>query len=184
VEGHLHDCGLAAEFGTHYRMSALSGGQKVSLSIVLSHYLTVLLYHSILYGTHYRMSALSGGQKVSLSIPLLHYLIIFSTHYCMSALSGGQKVSLCIPLSHYLMLLLSYCYTLSHVRSLGRSEGESVPSYYYIIISLSDAVTVWSAHYITTACPHCRVVCLCVSVCVRWRCMCVYVCVWGAMTYT
>lgn len=29
VEKHLADCGLSAEFGTHYRMSALSGGQKV-----------------------------------------------------------------------------------------------------------------------------------------------------------
>jgi len=31
VEKHLEDCGLAAEFGTHYRMSALSGGQKVKV---------------------------------------------------------------------------------------------------------------------------------------------------------
>ena len=31
VEQHLEDCGLAAEFGTHYRMSALSGGQKVKV---------------------------------------------------------------------------------------------------------------------------------------------------------
>jgi len=31
VESHLADCGLAAEFGTHYRMSALSGGQKVKV---------------------------------------------------------------------------------------------------------------------------------------------------------
>lgn len=31
VEQHLADCGLAAEFGTHYRMSALSGGQKVKV---------------------------------------------------------------------------------------------------------------------------------------------------------
>jgi elongation factor 3 len=31
VEGHLNDCGLAPEFGTHYRMSALSGGQKVKV---------------------------------------------------------------------------------------------------------------------------------------------------------
>merc|ERR1712178_31711 len=29
--GHLIGCGLAAEFGTHYRMSALSGGQKVKV---------------------------------------------------------------------------------------------------------------------------------------------------------
>lgn len=29
VEKHLGDCGLEAEFATHYRMSALSGGQKV-----------------------------------------------------------------------------------------------------------------------------------------------------------
>jgi elongation factor 3 len=29
VEAHLNDCGLSPEFGTHYRMSALSGGQKV-----------------------------------------------------------------------------------------------------------------------------------------------------------
>merc|ERR1719273_2077719 len=33
VEQHLEDCGLAAEFGTHYRMSALSGGQKVKVVI-------------------------------------------------------------------------------------------------------------------------------------------------------
>jgi len=31
VEAHLNDCGLAPEFGTHYRMSALSGGQKVKV---------------------------------------------------------------------------------------------------------------------------------------------------------
>merc|ERR1712038_220377 len=31
VEKHLEDCGLAREFGTHYRMSALSGGQKVKV---------------------------------------------------------------------------------------------------------------------------------------------------------
>jgi len=31
VEEHLEDCGLAREFGTHYRMSALSGGQKVKV---------------------------------------------------------------------------------------------------------------------------------------------------------
>jgi elongation factor 3 len=29
VEKHLSDCGLSPEFATHYRMSALSGGQKV-----------------------------------------------------------------------------------------------------------------------------------------------------------
>jgi elongation factor 3 len=31
VEQHLADCGLDAEFATHYRMSALSGGQKVKV---------------------------------------------------------------------------------------------------------------------------------------------------------
>ena len=31
VESHLEDCGLDKEFGTHYRMSALSGGQKVKV---------------------------------------------------------------------------------------------------------------------------------------------------------
>ena len=31
VEEHLEHCGLAREFGTHYRMSALSGGQKVKV---------------------------------------------------------------------------------------------------------------------------------------------------------
>merc|ERR1712228_789947 len=31
VEQHLEDCGLAREFGTHYGMSALSGGQKVKV---------------------------------------------------------------------------------------------------------------------------------------------------------
>jgi elongation factor 3 len=33
VEKHLGDCGLEAEFATHYRMSALSGGQKVKVVI-------------------------------------------------------------------------------------------------------------------------------------------------------
>lgn len=33
VESHLNGCGLAPEFGTHYRMSALSGGQKVKVVI-------------------------------------------------------------------------------------------------------------------------------------------------------
>jgi len=33
VEKHLEDIGLAAEFGTHYRMAALSGGQKVKVVI-------------------------------------------------------------------------------------------------------------------------------------------------------
>jgi elongation factor 3 len=33
VEQHLEDCGLDREFGTHYRMSALSGGQKVKVVI-------------------------------------------------------------------------------------------------------------------------------------------------------
>jgi len=31
VESHLNGCGLAPEFGTHYRMAALSGGQKVKV---------------------------------------------------------------------------------------------------------------------------------------------------------
>lgn len=31
VEKHLSDCGLGPEFATHYRMSALSGGQKVKV---------------------------------------------------------------------------------------------------------------------------------------------------------
>merc|ERR1711957_221155 len=31
VEKHLNGCGLAPEFGTHYRISALSGGQKVKV---------------------------------------------------------------------------------------------------------------------------------------------------------
>merc|ERR1711865_460515 len=31
VEAHLEDVGLDKEFGTHYRMSALSGGQKVKV---------------------------------------------------------------------------------------------------------------------------------------------------------
>merc|ERR1711990_1045827 len=31
VEKHLADCGLDSEFGAHYRMSALSGGQKVKV---------------------------------------------------------------------------------------------------------------------------------------------------------
>ncbi len=35
VEKHLGDCGLSAEFATHYRMSALSGGQKVKGKISL-----------------------------------------------------------------------------------------------------------------------------------------------------
>lgn len=36
VENHLNDCGLSPEFGTHYRMSALSGGQKVKVVMAAS----------------------------------------------------------------------------------------------------------------------------------------------------
>jgi elongation factor 3 len=36
VEKHLNDCGLTPEFGTHYRMSALSGGQKVKVVMAAS----------------------------------------------------------------------------------------------------------------------------------------------------
>jgi elongation factor 3 len=36
VEGHLKDCGLDPEFATHYRMSALSGGQKVKVVMAAS----------------------------------------------------------------------------------------------------------------------------------------------------
>jgi len=36
VEAHLGDCGLEAEFATHYRMSALSGGQKVKVVLASS----------------------------------------------------------------------------------------------------------------------------------------------------
>jgi len=36
VEQHLADCGLEAEFATHYRMSALSGGQKVKVVLAAS----------------------------------------------------------------------------------------------------------------------------------------------------
>lgn len=36
VEKHLNDCGLSPEFSTHYRMGALSGGQKVKGDISTS----------------------------------------------------------------------------------------------------------------------------------------------------
>lgn len=36
VEKHLNDCGLSPEFATHYRMSALSGGQKVKVVLAAS----------------------------------------------------------------------------------------------------------------------------------------------------
>merc|ERR1712106_696251 len=36
VEQHLEDCGLSREFGTHYRMSALSGGQIVKVVLAAS----------------------------------------------------------------------------------------------------------------------------------------------------
>ena len=36
VEKHLEDCGLDREFGTYYRISALSGGQKVKVVLVAS----------------------------------------------------------------------------------------------------------------------------------------------------
>jgi elongation factor 3 len=36
VENHLNDCGLSPEFATHYRMSALSGGQKVKVVLAAS----------------------------------------------------------------------------------------------------------------------------------------------------
>jgi elongation factor 3 len=52
VEEHLEHCGLAREFGTHYRISALSGGQKVKVVLAAAmwmqpHIVSSLLAHRV-----------------------------------------------------------------------------------------------------------------------------------------
>merc|ERR1712232_523444 len=64
VEGHLEDCGLAREFGTHYRMSALSGGQKVKVVLAAAMWMQphiVILDEPTNYLDRESLGALAGA---------------------------------------------------------------------------------------------------------------------------
>merc|ERR1712226_1687854 len=64
VESHLNGCGLAPEFGTHYRMSALSGGQKVKVVIAAAMWMQphiVILDEPTNYLDRESLGALAGA---------------------------------------------------------------------------------------------------------------------------
>merc|ERR1712113_4362 len=64
VEEHLEGCGLAPEFGTHYRMSALSGGQKVKVVIAAAMWMQphiVILDEPTNYLDRESLGALAGA---------------------------------------------------------------------------------------------------------------------------
>jgi elongation factor 3 len=64
VEDHLEGCGLAREFGTHYRMSALSGGQKVKVVIAAAMWMQphiVILDEPTNYLDRESLGALAGA---------------------------------------------------------------------------------------------------------------------------
>merc|ERR1712147_572586 len=64
VEKHLEDCGLAREFGTHYRMSALSGGQKVKVVLAAAMWMQphiVILDEPTNYLDRESLGALAGA---------------------------------------------------------------------------------------------------------------------------
>mmetsp|Transcript_28946 Transcript_28946/g.48169 ORF Transcript_28946/g.48169 Transcript_28946/m.48169 type:complete len:1040 (+) Transcript_28946:232-3351(+) len=64
VEEHLEGCGLAREFGTHYRMSALSGGQKVKVVIAAAMWMQphiVILDEPTNYLDRESLGALAGA---------------------------------------------------------------------------------------------------------------------------
>merc|ERR1711871_1810380 len=64
VEEHLEGCGLAREFGTHYRMSALSGGQKVKVVLAAAMWMQphiVILDEPTNYLDREALGALAGA---------------------------------------------------------------------------------------------------------------------------
>merc|ERR1711935_550646 len=64
VEQHLEDCGLSREFGTHYRMSALSGGQKVKVDLAAAMWMQphiVILDEPTNYLDRESLGALAGA---------------------------------------------------------------------------------------------------------------------------
>merc|ERR1712039_1088558 len=64
VEQHLIGCGLAREFGTHYRMSALSGGQKVKVVLAAAMWMQphiVILDEPTNYLDRESLGALAGA---------------------------------------------------------------------------------------------------------------------------
>jgi elongation factor 3 len=64
VEEHLEGCGLAREFGTHYRMAALSGGQKVKVVIAAAMWMQphiVILDEPTNYLDRESLGALAGA---------------------------------------------------------------------------------------------------------------------------
>merc|ERR1712147_48435 len=64
VEKHLEDCGLDKEFGTHYRMSALSGGQKVKVVLAAAMWMQphiVILDEPTNYLDRESLGALAGA---------------------------------------------------------------------------------------------------------------------------
>ena len=67
VEEHLEGCGLAREFGTHYRMSALSGGQKVKVVLAAAMWMQphiVILDEPTNYLDRESLGALAGAIEV------------------------------------------------------------------------------------------------------------------------
>ena len=64
VEEHLEGCGLAREFGTHYRISALSGGQKVKVVLAAAMWMQphiVILDEPTNYLDRESLGALAGA---------------------------------------------------------------------------------------------------------------------------
>jgi elongation factor 3 len=64
VEDHLEGCGLAREFGSHYRMSALSGGQKVKVVLAAAMWMQphiVILDEPTNYLDRESLGALAGA---------------------------------------------------------------------------------------------------------------------------
>jgi elongation factor 3 len=64
VEEHLEGCGLAREFGTHYRMQALSGGQKVKVVLAAAMWMQphiVILDEPTNYLDRESLGALAGA---------------------------------------------------------------------------------------------------------------------------
>jgi elongation factor 3 len=64
VEEHLEGCGLASEFGTHYRMTALSGGQKVKVVLAAAMWMQphiVILDEPTNYLDRESLGALAGA---------------------------------------------------------------------------------------------------------------------------
>lgn len=127
VEKHLADCGLSAEFGTHYRMSALSGGQKVKVVMAACMWNQphiLILDEPTNYLDRESLGALAGAiENFEGGVVIISHNNEFVSQVRLYALYySSPSLTICTILTHYTHSL----YTLT-IHSCARRSGSWMP---------------------------------------------------------